>query len=202
MSLKNVLSSPRLYQTFQQAGGFFGARLKAMTDYVAIRPGARIIDVGCGPGFLAQHLPRDVEYIGFDIDEAYISYARTNFGRHGSFHCRIFDDAAAAEFGPADIVMMNGVVHHLDDATALAVFHTIRKALAGGGTLFTLDGCYRDGQNPLAAWLLRSDRGEFVRTQSGYRNLLGQVFEDVTMHLREDIAHVPYTFAIGLARAA
>jgi SAM-dependent methyltransferase len=202
MSLKDVLASPRLYQTFQEAGGFFGARLKAIRDYVAIRPGARIIDVGCGPGFLAQHLPKGVNYIGFDIDEAYIAYARQNFGHLGTFHCRIFDDAAAAEFGPADIVMMNGVVHHLDDATALTVFATIRKALAPGGLLFTLDGCFRDGQNPLAAWLLRSDRGEFVRTEPGYRALLGQVFEDVTIHLREDISRVPYSFAIGLAKAA
>lgn len=196
----SFLEFPALYQYFQRAGGFFNARLIALRDYTSIRPGARIIDVGCGPGFLAEHIPRGASYIGFDTDEAYIAYAKARFGAIGSFHCRIFDDAAATEFGPADIVMMNGVIHHLDDATALATLASIRRALAPSGLLFTLDGCFEEGQNALAAWLLRKDRGRHVRTQQDYRTLLGRVFEDVVIHRRDDLSRIPYSFAIGLAR--
>ena len=95
-----ILSHPALYQAYQSAGGFFGARIKAIADYLTLRPGMRVIDIGCGPGHLLQYLPEGIDYNGFDIDETYIAYARRSFGHLGTFHCRYFD-AAAARNSPA-----------------------------------------------------------------------------------------------------
>ena len=103
--MKAILSHPALYQAYQNAGGFFGARVKAIADYLALRPGMRVIDIGCGPGHILRHLPDGIEYTGFDIDEAYIAYAQRAFGHLGTFHCRHFDAAAAREFAGADVVM-------------------------------------------------------------------------------------------------
>ena len=47
--MKAILSHPALYQAYQNAGGFFGARIKAIADYLTLRPGMRVIDIGCGP---------------------------------------------------------------------------------------------------------------------------------------------------------
>ena len=144
----DILSHPALYQAYQNAGGFFGARIKAIADYLTLRPGMRVIDIGCGPGHILRHLPEGIEYTGFDIDEAYIAYARRSFGHLGTFHCRHFDAAAAREFAGADVVMMNGVLHHIADDGLQATLADIRDVLKSDGVLFTLDGCYREGQSP------------------------------------------------------
>lgn len=194
MNLRNVLKSPAIYQAFQQGFGFFNARVHAVTKYLEIRPGMRVVDIGCGPGFIVKHLPEGVDYFGFDIDETYIAYAKEKFGRRGQFFCRFFDDSCAAEFGPADLVMMNGVVHHVSDDYARDTFKTIAATLKPDGLLFTLDGCYRPGQNGLAKYLLDNDRGEHVRDEAGYRRLLSQQFRKVGTDIFENLSWVPYTF--------
>ena len=198
--MKAILSSPALYQAYQNAGGFFGARIKAISEYLTIRPGMRIVDIGCGPGYILHHLPHGIDYVGFDIDEAYVDHARRSFGDRGKFYCRYFDAAAANEFAGADIVMMNGVLHHIADEELKGTLANIRDVLKSGGVLFTLDGCYREGQSRFAKWLLDNDRGKFVRDQNGYDLVLRSVFENVDLVIRDDYAHVPYTFVIGISR--
>ena len=198
--MKALLGHPALYQAYQNAGGFFGARVKAISDYLALRPGMRVIDIGCGPGYILRHLPEGVDYAGFDIDESYIDHARRAFGHLGQFHCRYFDAAAARELGGADVVMMNGVLHHIDDGELQATLSNVRDALTPDGVLFTLDGCYRNGQSRIARWLLDHDRGEFVRDEDGYDRVLRGAFAKVDLAIREDYSRVPYTFIIGMAR--
>jgi SAM-dependent methyltransferase len=199
MGLTEILRHPQIYQSFQRAGGFFGARVRAIESYLSLNSGDHVIDVGCGPGFIVSLLPAGTRYNGIDVDRTYISYAQRRFGAVGSFHCGRFDESTAARIGPADVIMMNGLLHHLTDEEAFAVLHVARNALKPNGTLFTLDGCFRGGQSRIAQWLLRHDRGKFVRTEAGYRQLLGAALGNVRTYLREDLSLVPYTFLIGVA---
>lgn len=197
--LKQFLGSPAVYQMFQQAGGFFGARLKSIEEFLDVKPGQRIIDIGCGPGYIVKYLPENIDYIGFDIDQAYIDHANKEFGKRGRFFCRYFNSTAAEEFAPADIVMMNGVLHHIPDEELIATLGNISKVLAPGGKLFTLDGCYHPGQTRFQKWMLDNDRGQYVRDEVGYRQLLSKVFSDVSLNLRDNYSRVPYSFVIGIA---
>jgi len=198
--LKGTLNSPRVYQRFQEACGFFAARVTSIKEYLTLKGDQFVIDVGCGPGFIVNYLPTGIKYHGFDIDKKYIDYAKTHFSAKGSFYCEIFDIQRAAAIGPADVVMMNGLIHHLDDETALATLRAARLALKRDGTLFTLEPCFRSAQSPIARWLLQNDRGRFVRDEAGYRALLETIFGNVTIHVREDLSWVPYTFAVGIGR--
>jgi len=200
MAIRDVLALPRLYHAYQQLGGFFGARLRAMDDYLPVRAGMRILDIGCGPGHIVRHLPDGVDYTGIDVDARSIAFAQRNFGRHGTFMQGYFDAALAARIGPLDVIMMNGVMHHIADDDLAATLANARTALAQGGVLFTLDGCYAAGQSLVAKWLLDNDRGEHVREAAAYRSLLRASFDAVEVHVRDDLATWPYTFAIGVAR--
>lgn len=198
--MKHLLSHPMMYQLYQELGGFFHARIAAIRDYLPMAPGTRVIDIGCGPGHIVRHLPSGVDYVGLDIDPAIITYANAHFGQRGRFECRFFDAVAARELGPADVVMMNGVMHHIPDAALVEMLLHVREALGPDGVLFTLDGCYVPGQSRLDRWLLDNDRGAHVRDEGGYRSVLASVFAQVDMHIRDDYARLPYTFALGLAR--
>ena len=192
--MKDVLNSPSMYQLLQAGGGFFSARVKAIHQYLELQPGQRLIDIGCGPGHILAKLPRGVIYDGFDVNEKYIRFANRHFGDLGKFHCRVFDAAAAKEFGPADGVMMNGVLHHLDDKSFTETAAAICSVLRPGGFLFTFDGVYVPGQSLIATWLLDNDRGKFVRDGDGYRNILGSFFDKAEFHIRQDLIRVPLSF--------
>jgi SAM-dependent methyltransferase len=200
--LKRLLNSALIYQSFQEIGGFFGARVKAITEFLPIAPGVSIVDIGCGPGYILNYIQKNVNYVGYDVDRSYIDHANAKFGSRGHFYCRLFDEYAANGLYPVDIVMMNGVLHHISDAELAGTLANVRRVLRPGGTLFSLDGCYCTGQSAFRKWMLDNDRGHFVRDEAGYRAVLRDLFEDVELHVREEYSRIPYTFVVGLSRKA
>lgn len=200
-AITDVLQHPAIYQAFQVLGGFYQARLKALGMYLPMQAGQTVIDIGCGPGFIVDDLPKGLDYRGFDTNERYIAYAKRQFGNRGQFFCREFNSSAAQEVGPVDCVMMNGVLHHLGDADVRANLRSIREALRPGGRLFTLDGCFVDGQSPVANYLLRNDRGQYVRNREGYESLLREQFGLVETHIEDSLSRLPYTFIVTICSA-
>jgi SAM-dependent methyltransferase len=198
--LKNLLESPYFYQKFQEVGGFFGARVRGLAEFIDLKPSMRVLDIGCGPGYILAHLPKNVEYVGYDIDATYIDHAKREFGSRGSFFCGYFDAKEAEALAPMDVVMMNGVLHHISDDELVRTLDAVRRVLRVGGILFTLDGCYREGQSIFRKWMLDNDRGRFIRNEAGYRAVLENAFEDVALHIRENYSRVPYSFAIGISQ--
>jgi hypothetical protein len=136
------------------------------------------------------------------VDQNYIDHAKKTYEGRGKFYCRAFDDTVLDEFNNVDLIMFNGVVHHLPDSLANEILATTNKALSENGTVFTLDGCYRDGQNKIAKKLLDMDRGEHIRTQSAYETIMNKHFSNVGAYIREDISPLPYTFLIMTAQKA
>jgi SAM-dependent methyltransferase len=195
--MTGILSLPQLYHACQLLGGFFDARLKTFGDYLEFSSINKVFDVGCGPGHISAKIPPSIEYIGFDSDEKYIRFAKARFGGpKRRFYNRLFDPTATAEFGNPDLIMMNGLLHHVDDDYVRTLLIDAYNALNPGGIVFTHDPCFADGQSPIARYLLKSDRGKFVRTEQGYRSLLPSEFDKIDINLRHDIARVPYTFIV------
>lgn len=196
----HILDVPSLYQGFQEFWGFFNARFKAMDEFLPLKPGMKVLDIGCGPGYTLERLPAGLNYIGFDTDAGYIAHAQKRCGTKGTFYHRFFDAKTAKEFAGADVVMMNGVMHHIDDAELAQTLKNIHAALKPNGVLFTLDGCRYKGQSRLKKFMIDMDRGKFVRTEKGYRKLLEPLFSKVQMHVRENYARIPYTLVVGVCR--
>jgi SAM-dependent methyltransferase len=198
--LTNFLEVAQLYHLFQRMGGFFGARVKAFRDYLDFNGVRRVFDIGCGPGHIVEHIPRGIEYVGFDTDAGYIDFASRRFGTRGRFVAAEFGADAAHRFGQPDLILMNGVLHHMDDAAARAVLAHAASALPPEGVFFSLDGCFENGQSPVARFLLEHDRGRFVRTAPQYEGLVASAFPRPQVHVRSDLSWAPYTFAIVHAR--
>ena len=123
--------------------GPFLTRIAA--DVAAVAPhGARVLEVGCGPGHLSTRLAqRGFDVTGLDLDPAMIARARANTdppenrgGRRPSF---LVGDAAALAFpdGSFDLVVSTLSMHHwADPAAGLA---EIGRVLRPGGRALIWD---------------------------------------------------------------
>ena len=108
------------------------------------RPGAVLIDVACGGGLLAGHLPAGYTHVGLDLVEAGLRTAR----EHGITPVR--GDATRLPFADAaaDVVVAGEVLEHVADP--LAVVREALRVLKPGGT-FVLDTIARTRQARLVA---------------------------------------------------
>lgn len=95
-----------------------------------------------------------------------------------------------------DIVLANGIVHHLDDAEASQLFDIAWRALRPGGWLVTYDNVYLEHQHWFARWLVARDRGRAVRSREGYEALARSRFARVESAILHDTLRVPYTILV------
>lgn len=193
--LRGCLANTGAYRRFASLVGANRGRRLYIDRYVQPRAGDRVLDIGCGPADILDALP-PVEYHGFDLSDAYIESARKRFGARGQFHVRAVTEESAEEYSGFDLVLATGVLHHLDDGDATALFRVARTALKPGGTLVTLDGCFVNGQSPIARLMLRCDRGKFVRSEGEYHRLASVAFPSVQQYLTEDLLSIPYTHCV------
>lgn len=195
MILRTVLAKPGVYSLFRKLVGRDSARLAYARDYLRVQPGSRVLDIGCGTGEILRYLP-DVHYVGYDISQAYIDWARKRFGDRGEFRCRAVSEDLEVAASSFDLAIAHGVVHHLDDEQAGSLFRVAKRALKPGGRLVTIDGCFADDQS-LAAWCLLSlDRGRHVRDRDSYEQLARAAFGRVQTSVRNDLLRIPYTHII------
>ena len=192
--MRSLLDRPGAYSLFRKLVGRDSARLAYAREHLRVDPGQRVLDLGCGPGDILQFLPA-VDYVGYDINPAYIERALRRFGDRGAFHCI----AVSESLSPGedfDVVIAHGVLHHLDDAAARTLFRIARRALKPGGRLVTIDGCFAEGQSALARLFLSLDRGRHVRSRDAYERLARSEFEEVKCFVRHDLIRIPYTHLI------
>lgn len=91
----------------------------------------RVLDVGCGEGWLARALhARGIEVTGIDASEPLIEAARAAGG--GTFHVLAYDEVASLDEDAFDVIVANFSI--LDDAPE-ALLRALRTKLAPHGTL-------------------------------------------------------------------
>jgi SAM-dependent methyltransferase len=123
-------------------------------------PMTRMLDVGCGPAWLAETAAAlDAEYLGVDPDPPR-GVPQVRAGRASDVEELL---------QPRDLVVINGVAHHLDDAEFSGVVASARRS-AG---LIVCDHAL-DAATPLRSRVLQSlDRGRHVRPLEFFERLRG-----------------------------
>ena len=115
---------------------------------LALPPGARILDVGCGSGWLCEFFARfGYDVTGIDISSDLIAMARERLSKvpYGADHEKglhyrflVNDIEASALDETFDAIICYDALHHFEDEHA--VVRNLAKMLEYGGQLFVLEG--------------------------------------------------------------
>ncbi len=195
--LRAILALPAVYALWGRLVAGERGRTILVEEYIRPHAGARVLDLGCGTADLLAFLG-DVEYVGIDHSPEYIERARARFGDRADL--RVGDVGALDDdLRDFDVVIVIGVLHHVDDGAARRLFASAAAALKPGGRCVTLDGTFVDGQSWASRTIIRADRGQHVRTPSQYAALAEGAFASVSTVARHDLLRMPYTHCIAVA---
>ena len=127
----------------------------------------RILEIGCSVGNVSMAFRQfpNISFVGLDIDSDAISVAQSIFRSDPRF--RFIGGTAHSLIGqqePFDLVLLAGVLHHVNDVDATDLISTAAQLLAPAGTLVI-----SEPEPPRAtdSWLVRLfgvlERGQWLR---------------------------------------
>jgi len=193
--IRNALSRASIYDLFSNILAPRKTYSILSEEYIRPKKGDKILDIGCGISRILDFLP-NVEYLGLDMNSAYIATAIKKYGNRGTFVCEKINKELVKRFSDYNIILALGILHHLDDLEAYQLFAIAKNALKPGGRLITFDGCYIKGQSKFTRYLLSKDRGKYVRTRDEYIALASRIFTSIEEYHRSDLLSVTYNHII------
>jgi cyclopropane-fatty-acyl-phospholipid synthase len=144
---------PTADATLEQAQA---AKFELVAQKLALRPGMRLLDVGCGWGGMVMHAAAEhgVRALGVTLSRNQAQWAQAEIGRRGLAdlaEVRHLDYRDAPE-GPFDAVSSIGLTEHIGRAQLPAYFGFLASRLRPGGRL--LNHCITQNRTPTT---LRTD---------------------------------------------
>jgi SAM-dependent methyltransferase len=145
-----------------------------------------VLDVGCGPGTNTGYFERADDYLGLDINESYLAYARRRYRRRflRTDVCRYTGDGD----GRFDFILINSFLHHVGDREAMDILQRVAQLLDPHGFVHILD-LVLPAEPSAARFLARNDRGAFARVTSRWQSMFEDVFRAAVFE--------PYRLTLG-----
>ena len=123
------------YEAFFPALGRYEGRVERFLAE-AVPPGARVLDMGCGPGLFTRELPLTVDVVGLDLSPEMLAVARR--GRPtGTYREHSFHEPLPAELGRFDVALAVGCLDFCEDLPG-ALRHLAQGLVPAGRLLFTV----------------------------------------------------------------
>jgi SAM-dependent methyltransferase len=200
--LRSILALPWVYRLFAHILGIEAHRQWFIDDVLCLRDGEKLVDVGCGPADILDRLP-GVEYVGLDISDIYIQAARAKFKTRGgaTFLSGSVEDWTRDPLTyEADLILTNGVLHHVDDDDAKKILKFAYLALKDNGRFIFYEPCYLIWQSGISAYFMSLDRGQNIRTEQQWKELVSSIFPAVSTNIVTGVNRLGYVGIVGQCR--
>ncbi len=171
MKILQFLDNPLLW-AFTRIGldfafGLYRKRIKVMYDWGIIEDHPSVLDIGCGTGQYANIT--EGEYLGVDLNERYINYARKKASRPNRlFQCMDVTDLYEEECA-FDLVLMVDFLHHIPYEQCTHLLTTASRLAKQYVVIFEP---ITFQPYPLGRWIVEHDRGDHVRSLERLHGLI------------------------------
>lgn len=161
-----------LYDGFTRLLGV-GSFHRTLVDQAGLRPGQRVLEIGCGTGnlcLLGKRRHPDVDVVGLDPDPKALSRAAAKAQRQGLplQLDRGFAEALDYPNQHFDSVLSALMFHHLEPQQKLAALREVRRVVRPGGSLHLVD--FGGSMSPSDGFMARrAHRIERLRDNFGER---------------------------------
>jgi SAM-dependent methyltransferase len=163
MSLRRCLDNPVLWEVsrigLDLAFGLYRKRMKLMQTWRILEGRPSVLDIGCGIGQYATIT--DGDYLGVDLNERYISYARRRHRRPNQSFQRMDVTTLREDKRMFHLVQMVDFLHHISDGQCVAIL-TVASQLAQRYVVSFEP--ITPQPNPLGRWIVEHDRGKYMRS--------------------------------------
>ena len=133
-------------------------KLRHIAAKLDLKPGMRVLDIGCGWGGMALYLAKacDVEVVGVTLSTEQLAFAREDAKRRGLDHRVTFELIDYREVkGPFDRIVSVGMFEHVGVAQFDAYFGKIKELLKEGGLALVHSIGRKGGPGQTGAWVRR-----------------------------------------------
>ena len=172
---EDIVGQARVYNWIQRTVGsskiWTQLRQVLSNDLSHFEPQDIWVDLGCGTAEFLEHLPENIQYIGIDSNQRYISYAQKKYqGRpNTTFICGNWSTIEWPQ--NIRIVSLLGLLHHIPDDQAKQVISLSLRHLSPGGCIISLDGCPTSQSSYFERFFYWIDRGKHIRTEAHLKSL-------------------------------
>lgn len=157
-----LLDNPIIWESsrvgLDQIFGLYARRIRIIEQWGVLDDDTSVLDIGCGIGQYSRLATG--RYLGIDMNERYIRYARARRkGPKREFRSGDVGDLLR-EHARFDLVLMVDFLHHLSDDQCLTVLRTAAQ-LANRAVLSFEPVTHQP--NRIGRWIVEHDRGDYVR---------------------------------------
>lgn len=193
MKIAQVFDNANLYNLFQLGVQKSGTKDFLSSEILKTDSVERVLDFGSGIGHHSQ-LFQGKQYLGIEPSESCVLSAKRLY--KDSTATFLLGDHTALKSLPKstfDLVFAIGVLHHIDDLVFNEFVNQAFRLLKPGARLMTFDPVLHGNQSTLSKWVVKQDRGHWVRTENEYLAVIKTVFSgDTDSRIYSKLLRIPY----------
>lgn len=195
--MKSILKHHFFYNLYQNLIGCRSFLKRYVETFILAeinnKNSVKILDIGCGTGNIVPFIPDKCEYTGVDSSENYINYLTRKYSHKKNFNfiAKNVKDSLGIN-SKYDVIISEALVSSLDDNNFEILLSAMKKNLKDGGKIIISDMNYKDNYCAFEKFLLKNERGKYIRGQEDYKRIIEKHFSIEKITELKKVYRIPY----------